>query len=583
MNYDKLYKLAFDFKKVKLWEKVDEAEIFAVKLSDNRIGYITVTGMAGRVFMLAVYIGENAVQALLKMMFEIPYFFSNFEQREFMLMQDCLQCCFENKDYIGEEEASLVKDYAKKHRVKISGKDAYPFFWKYTPYRVPSKISSEDDAEDLCEALSAALEIAKRLKDGFSKEKIGLKKVSKRTKKIIMLENTDSGFKISKTDFPKIRAAKFPVPKCDNELAFTRLKTFENKIELECEIIRQMEPIVEEEGSTDAGFPAVMYAVNAKSYFVLPVVPVLFYEDNPDKLMDNFLQSLTKFEICPTAVKVINKQTYEFFKPFCEKLGIDMEYVSEPSDFMEEIQEKLEDNSDMDDDFEDAEMEEEQLEQFNQLLNGLLGVSRGNMSKEEFVDLLGSLGVSIPDDFSDNLNIIEDRSKTADLPDNVISLDSKRKKSSDIVSDTAYVISVSVYKGCYRHIKISGDSTLFDLHLAIIDAFDFYDDHLHVFFMDNKIWSKRESYYDERASESGYTTSEITLEELELSVGKQFKYVFDFGDEWLLQCKVLKRLNEPNVKTQIIKSIGESPEQYPEYDEDWDEDYDDFDPEIFEQ
>jgi len=580
MNYDKLYKLAFDFNKEKIWNHIEEFEIFAVKLSNDRIGYVTITGAIGRVYMLAVYIGENAVQSLLRMMFEVPDFFSKFEQREFVLLQDCLQCTFEEKDQLDDDEIKTIKNYAKKYKYKISGKSAYPCFWKYAPYRMPEKISSEEEAEDLCECLSAAEELCKRLKNGGSKEKLGLKRVSRRTKKIIMLENTDSGYKIGKTDFPKMTAHSYPVPKCDNELAFTRLKTFENKIEFECEILRIMEPLEDEDKTV--GFPVFLYAVNENSSFVLPVDPVLFYEDNPDKLMDNFLASLVKFEICPTAVKVINKQTHDFFKPFCEKLDIEMKYISEPSDFMSEFQDRIEDDIDIEDKNDD--MTEEQIEEFNQFLNGLIGVGQGKMSKEEFVDLLGSLGVNVTEDVSDALDYIKEYGEKKNFPDNVISLDGRRSFFDDgeeeDYENTAYVISVSVYKGCYRHIKISGGSTLFELHLAIIDAFDFEDDHLHAFFMDNKLWSSRAVFYDERAYEEDFdTTSDVTLGELDLKVGRQFKYLFDFGDEWVFQCKVLKKLEEPNVKSMVIKSLGESPKQYPDYD---DED-DDFDPEIFEQ
>ncbi len=570
MDYDKLYKLAFDFKKIKLWVRVHESEIFAVKLSGGRIGYITTTGSSGDTFMLALYIGEDAMQGLLKIMFETPVFFSRFEQYEFMFIQDCLQCSFEDKEDIGDEEVELIKKYAKKHRIKISGKNAFPFFWKYAPYRVPEKIQSESDAEDLSEALSAALEIAKRLDNGDSKEKIGLKRVSSRTKKIIMLERTEDGYKIGKTDFPKRKALKYPVPKCENELAFTRLKTFENKIDLECEIVRQPEPFFEDKNSNIAGFPVLLYAINAKSYFMLPIEPVLFYEDNPDKLMDSFINALAKFEIRPTEITAVNKQTYEFFKPFGEKLGINIEFSADPSEAMEEFQLKMEEGLSEDNDFEDL-MTDEQLEQVNEILNGMLGFGQGKMSKEEFIDLIDSLGLS---DESMNAieNIDEINKEKKNLPDNVISLDSRRKKPKNHGADTAYVISVSVYKGCYRHIKMSGDSTLFDLHSAIIDAFDFDDDHLHAFFMDNKLWSWANQYYDERAEESGDTTSDVTLEELELFVGDQFKYVFDFGDEWVFQCKVLRKFNEPNVENCIIKVVGESPEQYPDEDEFWDED-----------
>ena len=46
--------------------------------------------------------------------------------------------------------------------------------------------------------------------------------------------------------------------------------------------------------------------------------------------------------------------------------------------------------------------------------------------------------------------------------------------------------------------------------------------------------------------------------------GKRFKYIFDFGDEWTFQCKVL-RVQEGGMQgAKVIKAVGDAPEQYPE-------------------
>ena len=49
----------------------------------------------------------------------------------------------------------------------------------------------------------------------------------------------------------------------------------------------------------------------------------------------------------------------------------------------------------------------------------------------------------------------------------------------------SYVISVSLAKGCYRHIRIPATATLYQLHKAILTAVAFEDDHANAFFMDN--------------------------------------------------------------------------------------------------
>lgn len=134
----------------------------------------------------------------------------------------------------------------------------------------------------------------------------------------------------------------------------------------------------------------------------------------------------------------------------------------------------------------------------------------------------------------------------------------------------SYVISVSAGTGCYRHIQISKSATLYKLHKAIIDAFDFEDDHAHAFFMDNHYWSGNAAFFSMKMHGDERLTKSYKLEKLNLVKGDQFKYLFDFGDEWRFQCKVLREIEEKTDIPCIIRSVGESPEQYPEWEEeDW--------------
>ncbi len=141
----------------------------------------------------------------------------------------------------------------------------------------------------------------------------------------------------------------------------------------------------------------------------------------------------------------------------------------------------------------------------------------------------------------------------------------------------SYIISVSLGGGCYRHIRISTGAILMDLHAAILNAFQFDDDHEHAFFMDNRLWSDEDSYYSEGIEDADRFSSEYKLDDAGLHVGKPFKYVFDFGDEWKYQCKVLKVLDEETLEPQVIKSVGDAPMQYDVACKDLDNDKDDGD------
>lgn len=136
----------------------------------------------------------------------------------------------------------------------------------------------------------------------------------------------------------------------------------------------------------------------------------------------------------------------------------------------------------------------------------------------------------------------------------------------------SYVISVSLGTGCYRHLQISASATLYRLHQAILNAFEFDDDHMHAFFMDNKLWSQWDCYVSSKSEPTDRLSKRYSLQKAGLAKGKRFLYLFDFGDEWVFQCKVLREVDEKTDIPSVIRSVGEAPEQYPNYDEDWSED-----------
>lgn len=63
---------------------------------------------------------------------------------------------------------------------------------------------------------------------------------------------------------------------------------------------------------------------------------------------------------------------------------------------------------------------------------------------------------------------------------------------------------------------------------------------------------------------------EITLDSLDLKVGQQFMYLFDYGDEWRFKVRVhaLNENADPSLEyPRLVESVGTAPEQYPGLDE----------------
>lgn len=83
----------------------------------------------------------------------------------------------------------------------------------------------------------------------------------------------------------------------------------------------------------------------------------------------------------------------------------------------------------------------------------------------------------------------------------------------------SYVIQVEWAPDCYRHIRIGKQATLITLHTAILDAFDFDDDHCYVFYMNDRYRSKVDAYSSDALYMEGPSECDVTLGQLRLKRG----------------------------------------------------------------
>ena len=136
----------------------------------------------------------------------------------------------------------------------------------------------------------------------------------------------------------------------------------------------------------------------------------------------------------------------------------------------------------------------------------------------------------------------------------------------------------------WRRIAIKGNQTLDDLHNAIFDAFDRYDEHLYSFYFPIPGKTGRErlvgavEYSDPVVvdddlgfSSDAQDSTQARIEELNLVPHQEFEYLFDYGDQWWhkLTVESLDGTPEPKKKyPAIIESAGKSPPQYPDLDDD---------------
>ena len=131
MASDKLYKLASEYYKLKLWNDLSEDQIFGVRLTDGRIAYCSVNGYEeGDRIALAVFVGSENFDSHRN---SEMHFIDISRNEEFLLTaaQDCLECIFETKDGLSDEELAEEKSFSKRNKIYFRARNDFVCILKH--------------------------------------------------------------------------------------------------------------------------------------------------------------------------------------------------------------------------------------------------------------------------------------------------------------------------------------------------------------------------------------------------------------------------------------------------------------------
>lgn len=124
---------------------------------------------------------------------------------------------------------------------------------------------------------------------------------------------------------------------------------------------------------------------------------------------------------------------------------------------------------------------------------------------------------------------------------------------------------VSLSKKVWRRISIPGSNSLDDLSNLILDAFDFDHDHLYQFTYTDR-FGLLKTINDYRLDDPPFS-DEVKVGDIDMLIGDELEFLFDFGDYWLFSVQLEKIDNKlKSEKAKIIESLGLAPEQYHNYD-----------------
>ena len=396
-NTETMYELAFQFKGTKLWQKVSDDELFAVQLEDGEIGYCTVMGMLGDHYALGLYVGESGYQSY-RFLLDRPYGAVNeLAMGEFLTSQDCLQCSFENKDMLSDDELEEVRAYAKAHEKQLRGRNAFPQFTKYRPGRYPWHFDSPLDEQRICTALSAAIALKKLLR-GHQNYELGLEPVREGAAKIPMLVQQETRWIIKFTALPEAKT-RCPSVEWNDEMKTARIRRLKKRGTLQCGVMRLPSPVQDEAEPDEAPyFPLALVSLNPATGILLK--PVLSQIGDGRGIADGFAEMLLSAKTAPERVELRDEQTAAILSELCKRTGI-RAVIGEELDALEDAMLQMTRSMGTDEDVEDDVAEIEDLcEDLMQMRDGEL-----RQMPREMAEMLLNLAEAglVPDELAKRL------------------------------------------------------------------------------------------------------------------------------------------------------------------------------------
>ena len=602
MTKDALYDLAFRYKKTKLWTHTFDTQVFAVRTDQNKMIFVCIMGRIAEHIAVSVY-PEDEFYSYYHFLDADPEFgiVLTPDMFERLISSSCIQCSFENKDMLDSPDLDEARAYAKSHGIRIAGKNAYPKFTRFKPYHYPWSVDEEHDLDLLAAGLEAAIALSDALKSN-SDFHAQFSQVDARTgRDVPVLAHTPQGYQIAGTTaLPPRRDASYPSGNYSNEVLLRKIQAKKRgKGAIDCRIIWLNNPVQDNPGDAPY-YPAALIAVEESDGKVMSLSVTRDYESGHDELLSEFMAALSERKMRPAKILAQSDRTFALLTDTMQKVSIDLDLKSDLpllDDAILALYNHMDaaEPDDAPDDF--SQMESDlsmMLSEMEAMGDGLL-----KYVPEDIIDSLSELS-SVPElpstlkkRIDSLLNRIDgitpgvpassnragDRRSTGGGGKSAASGSKKRngqktgKGRNRTEEPLSYVISVSPYTGCYRHIRVSADITLDELHNIIQDVFAFNNDHLYAFFMDNKAWSHWDAYFSPHEGEER-SAADYRLRDLALYKGQKFLYLFDFGDEWRFECRILRAVTEDTNDYRILRSKGEAPEQYPDYFGD-DDEYDD--------
>ncbi|MBQ6527881.1 MAG: hypothetical protein IJI38_05100 [Clostridia bacterium] len=337
-----LMDLGFEFRETQIWKRIDEDELFAVRLPQGitledgtEYVFCSILGRGGEHRALSVNLGKSGLLGLRRL------YESTDERRiEQILVQNCIQCSIETAEQFSPEDLKAVRAEAQKRNMR----KYYPQFNRYRPHCYPWHITDEQDEAILTAALEVTLALDRYLK-GHRKSGIHLQRIdltAERDEKPEQLrmeevfsdkrepekEQQIPVFSVKRGELsldgtiplPEAEEPEYPKPSVLNELGVKKISRIRGKGVFECEVFRIPHAIQDDEDEAPY-FPAMLMLVDEDGMVRAHEV-VEGAEYDPEEMINELIQTMIEQNCRPEEIRVRTDETFSLLRSFCQKTRI---------------------------------------------------------------------------------------------------------------------------------------------------------------------------------------------------------------------------------------------------------------------
>jgi hypothetical protein len=313
-EWQKLFDLMAQLKNLSPWEWMEESDIFGIQMSETgELGFVSVMGMLGEHFAVAVYQGAKGLGGFWNMHSQ-----GRKLTPEFVLQIPQLQASFEDREMISKEDREVMKKLGLKYR----GAKAWPQFRSYRPGCFPWHIE-KNEAEMLICALEQLLQVAPRVK-----ENPNLFERADNEHDYLVRVNKNGTWEdsVKRITFREDKVIDLLM----NEEALEHLRTLmPGKLMLEIDLYMMEEP-VQEKAKERPYFPFMLMLVDHDSGMILNVdlltpLPSMeaMWSEIPATVVEKLAEGLP-----PKEIQVKDDMLYLLLQPVAQELGFSLKKES---------------------------------------------------------------------------------------------------------------------------------------------------------------------------------------------------------------------------------------------------------------